>query len=84
MAFLRFKKRLRAPADTGRAQKAKKTIKRVPPVAMEVKVLAIEAETDYKTLKNKLDKSSADLKELPYIHSLLLKDHGDSETVKYR
>jgi transposase InsO family protein len=43
MAFLRFKKRLRAPADTGRAQKAKKTIKRVPPVAMEVKVLAIEA-----------------------------------------
>ncbi len=43
MAFLRFKKRLRAPVDTGRAQKAKKTIKRVPPVAMEVKVLAIEA-----------------------------------------
>jgi transposase InsO family protein len=43
MAFLRFKKKLRAPADTGRAQKTKKTIKRVPPVAMEVKVLAIEA-----------------------------------------
>ena len=43
MAFLRFKKKLRAPADTGRAQKAKRSIKRVPPVAMEVKVLAIEA-----------------------------------------
>ena len=49
-----------------------------------LKVLAIEAETDYNTLKNKLDKSSVDLKELPYIHSLLLKDHGDSETVKNR
>ena len=49
-----------------------------------LKVLAIEAETDYNTLKNKLDKSSVDLKELPYIHSLLLKDHGDSETVKSR
>ena len=43
MAFLRFRKKLRAPADTGRTQKAKRTIKRVPPVAMEVKVLAIEA-----------------------------------------
>jgi len=41
MAFLRFKKRLRAPADTGRTQKTKRTVKRVPPVAMEVKVLAI-------------------------------------------
>jgi len=49
-----------------------------------LKVLAIEAETDYNTLKNKLDKSSDDLKELPYIHSLLLKDHGDSELVKNR
>jgi len=43
MAFLRFKKKLRAPADTGRAQKAKRTIKRSPPVAMEVKLLAMEA-----------------------------------------
>lgn len=29
--------------DTGRAQKAKRKIKHSPPVAMEVKVLAIEA-----------------------------------------
>jgi len=45
MAFLRFKKRTRAPADTGQVQKSKKTIRRAPPVAMEVKVLAIEALT---------------------------------------
>ena len=32
-----------SPADTGRVQKAKKTIKRSPPVAMEVKILALEA-----------------------------------------
>jgi len=43
MALLRFKKRLRAPADAGRAEKAKRTIKRSPPVAMEVKLLAMEA-----------------------------------------
>ena len=49
-----------------------------------LKVLAIEAETDYNILKSKLDKASDDLKELPYIHSLLLKDHGDSELVKNR
>jgi transposase InsO family protein len=30
-------------ADTGQVQKAKKTVKRCPPVAMEVKVLAVEA-----------------------------------------
>ena len=29
--------------DKGRVQKAKKTVKRSPPVAMEVKILALEA-----------------------------------------
>jgi transposase InsO family protein len=44
MAFLRFKKkRAQAPADTGRVGKAKKTIKRASPLAMEVKLLAMEA-----------------------------------------
>jgi transposase-like protein len=32
-----------SPGDRGRAQKTKKSIKRSPPVAMEVKVLALEA-----------------------------------------
>ena len=31
------------PSDTGQVRKAKRTIKRSPPVAMEVKLLAIEA-----------------------------------------
>ena len=32
-----------APADTGQVKKAKKSAKRAPPVAMEVKILAIDA-----------------------------------------
>jgi transposase InsO family protein len=43
MSLWSFRKKEQEPADTGRAQKSKKTIKRSPPVAMEVKVLAIEA-----------------------------------------
>ena len=43
MAFLRFKRRLRGPAATGQVQQSKKTIRRAPPVAMEVKLLAMEA-----------------------------------------
>jgi hypothetical protein len=44
MAFLKFKrKRAAAPADTGRGQGPKKTIRRAPPVALEVKLLAMEA-----------------------------------------
>ena len=37
------KKRAPRPADTGQAQKPKKSVKRSAPVPMEVKVLAIEA-----------------------------------------
>jgi len=43
MTLWRLKKKAPAPSDTGRVQKPKKAIKRVPPVAMEVKVLAMEA-----------------------------------------
>jgi transposase InsO family protein len=43
MSLWSFKKKAQKPADTGRAQKRKKTVKRSPPVAMEVKVLSIEA-----------------------------------------
>ena len=47
MSFWKRRKRVsgRGPsaADTGRAQKAKKSVKRSPPVAMEIKVLAVEA-----------------------------------------
>jgi len=43
MSLWSFRKNVQEPADTGRAQKRKKTVKRSPPVAMEVKVLAIEA-----------------------------------------
>jgi transposase len=44
MAFLRFKKkRAQAPVETGRVGKTKKTIKRASPLAMEVKLLALEA-----------------------------------------
>jgi transposase InsO family protein len=45
MAFWKRLKRPRAVhlPDTGQVQKAKRTIKRSPPVAMEVKVLAMEA-----------------------------------------
>jgi transposase InsO family protein len=43
MTLWRFKKKLQEPADTGRVGKAKKRVKRSPPVAMEVKVLALEA-----------------------------------------
>jgi transposase InsO family protein len=43
MTLWRFKKKPQEPADTGRVGKAKKSVKRSPPVAMEVKVLALEA-----------------------------------------
>jgi transposase InsO family protein len=43
MSLWSFRKKAQEPADTGRVQKSKKTVKRSPPVAMEVKVLAIEA-----------------------------------------
>jgi transposase InsO family protein len=43
MSLWSFRKKTQQPADTGHAQKRKKTVKRSPPVAMEVKVLAIEA-----------------------------------------
>ena len=43
MTLWRFKKRLQEPADRGQARKTKKSVKRSPPVAMEVKVLALEA-----------------------------------------
>jgi transposase InsO family protein len=35
-------KRVREPADAGQVQRPKKTVKRSPPVAMEVKLLALE------------------------------------------
>lgn len=43
MSLFSFRKKEQEPADTGRAVKSKKTVKRSPPVAMEIKVLAIEA-----------------------------------------
>jgi transposase InsO family protein len=43
MSLWSFRKKAQERADTGRAVKSKKTVKRSPPVAMEVKVLAIEA-----------------------------------------
>jgi len=43
MSFWKRRKQAPCPADAGRVQKAKKTIKRSPPVAMEVKILALEA-----------------------------------------
>ena len=43
MSLWSFRKKAQEPVDTGRAQKSKKTVKRSPPVPMEVKVLAIEA-----------------------------------------
>ena len=43
MTLWRFKKKFQEPADTGRVGKKKKSVKRSPPVAMEVKVLALEA-----------------------------------------
>ena len=46
MSFLSFNKKRKVeapPADTGQVQKARKTIKRSSPVAMEVKLLAMEA-----------------------------------------
>ncbi len=43
MSLWSFRKKAKAPTDAVRAEKSKKTIKRSPPVAMEVKVLAIEA-----------------------------------------
>jgi transposase InsO family protein len=42
MSFWKRRKQSSA-GDTGRVQKAKKSVKRSPPVAMEVKILAIEA-----------------------------------------
>jgi transposase InsO family protein len=43
MSFWKRRKQALSPGDAGRVQKAKKTIKRSPPVAMEVKILAVEA-----------------------------------------
>ena len=46
MSFLRFKKKRKVqapPADTGQVQKARKSFTRSSPVAMEVKLLAMEA-----------------------------------------
>jgi transposase len=47
MQFWKRKRRVsdqgKIPSDTGQVHKAKRTIKRSPPVAMEVKLLAIEA-----------------------------------------
>ena len=43
MSFWKRNKQTPSPADAGRVQKAKKTIKRSPPLAMEVKILALEA-----------------------------------------
>jgi len=43
MSIWRFTRKPPAPADTGRVQKPKKTIKRASPVSMEVKLLALEA-----------------------------------------
>ena len=43
MSFWRRNKQAVSAADSGRVQKAKKTIKRSPPVAMEVKILALDA-----------------------------------------
>ena len=47
MSFWKPRKRVSgrgsSAADKGRAQKAKKSVKRSPPAAMEVKVLAVEA-----------------------------------------
>ena len=42
MSFWKRKKQVSA-SDTGQVQKAKKGVKRSPPVAMELKVLAVEA-----------------------------------------
>ena len=43
MSFWKRRKQAPSLADAGRVQKPKKTIKRSPPVAMEVKILALEA-----------------------------------------
>jgi transposase len=43
MSLWSFRKKAQESAETGRALKRKKAVKRSPPVAMEVKVLAIEA-----------------------------------------
>jgi transposase InsO family protein len=47
MSFWKSRKRVSgrasSSADTGRVQKAKRSVKRSPPVAMEVKILAVEA-----------------------------------------
>ena len=43
MSFWKRRKQAPSPTDAGRVQKAKKTLKRSPPVAMEVKILALEA-----------------------------------------
>jgi hypothetical protein len=42
MALFSFKKKVLDPADSGAVEKGKRTIKRSPPVAMEVKLLALE------------------------------------------
>ena len=42
MALFSFKKKVLDPANSGSAEKGKRTIRRSPPVAMEVKLLALE------------------------------------------
>lgn len=42
MALFSFKKKVQDPPDSGQVSKGKRTIKRSPPVAMEVKLLALE------------------------------------------
>jgi hypothetical protein len=48
MSLWSFKQKAQKAADTGHAQKRKKTVKRSPPVAMEVKVLAMESTNNSK------------------------------------
>jgi hypothetical protein len=43
MSIWSFRKKAKEPTNTSQAQKSKKTVKRSPPVAMEVKVLVVEA-----------------------------------------
>ena len=42
MALFSFKRRVADPPDSGEVSKGRRTIKRSPPVAMEVKLLALE------------------------------------------
>jgi hypothetical protein len=42
MAQFNFKKKVLDPADSGEVEKGKRTIRRSPPVAMEMKLLVLE------------------------------------------